>query len=469
MIVFLKLKNRVFLFFLIIATFNSFCQDKNLLETISISENSTLQFPAIKTSKFTPIITNKLGYKNDTYWFKITLKKEALHQQEIVFNFEEPSIKMVNIYNSSKELFQKKSIKGATNINIEIPNISSLTYYIKIDFTRQVHVPITVTNFKVYQQQQNNNRLIMGFYYGIVFMVLIINLIFFVSLKDITFLYYSLFLAAINLAFAGFDGILFLFFDPENLDKFTILCHFLIQLFGALFASYFLNLKNFSLKNNIGFYALLIPLGFYLVYFLTDRFLFVAIADILGMAILTFYWLLGVLLIKKEKFALFFVIGYSMILFAGYLFLIPINFGWFEGVNLNQLKIGAVFEMLVLTYSITYRAKILQEENRTIQEELKAYIIQITALKKKIKPKEQQSKQEITTEEKLQQIASEHYLTERETDILLQITNGLSNQQIANELFISINTVKYHTRNIYEKLNVKKRTEIASKILTLKN
>lgn len=56
-------------------------------------------------------------------------------------------------------------------------------------------------------------------------------------------------------------------------------------------------------------------------------------------------------------------------------------------------------------------------------------------------------------------------LTERETDVLLHLAKGLNNQQIADQLFISVNTIKYHIRNIYEKMDVKKRSEITSRIL----
>lgn len=67
--------------------------------------------------------------------------------------------------------------------------------------------------------------------------------------------------------------------------------------------------------------------------------------------------------------------------------------------------------------------------------------------------------------ERIEKLARKHELTDRETDVLLQITKGLNNKEIAEELFVSVNTIKYHTRNLYEKLDIKKRTEIASKLM----
>src|SRR5699024_7763944 len=50
-------------------------------------------------------------------------------------------------------------------------------------------------------------------------------------------------------------------------------------------------------------------------------------------------------------------------------------------------------------------------------------------------------------------------LTDREEEILLLMAQGKTNQQIANELFISLKTVKVHVSNILGKLQVQDRTQ----------
>lgn len=52
-------------------------------------------------------------------------------------------------------------------------------------------------------------------------------------------------------------------------------------------------------------------------------------------------------------------------------------------------------------------------------------------------------------------------LTEREFDVLLCIGEGMTNQEISEELFIGIKTVKTHVSNILSKLGVTDRTQAA--------
>ncbi len=55
-------------------------------------------------------------------------------------------------------------------------------------------------------------------------------------------------------------------------------------------------------------------------------------------------------------------------------------------------------------------------------------------------------------------------LSERETDLLRQLVQGLSYQQIADKLFISHGTVRKHIENIYGKLHIHSKVEAVNKV-----
>lgn len=54
-------------------------------------------------------------------------------------------------------------------------------------------------------------------------------------------------------------------------------------------------------------------------------------------------------------------------------------------------------------------------------------------------------------------------ISKRELDVLSLMAMGLSNEEIAGKLFVSLNTVKTHSSNIFLKLDVKRRTQAVEK------
>ena len=59
-------------------------------------------------------------------------------------------------------------------------------------------------------------------------------------------------------------------------------------------------------------------------------------------------------------------------------------------------------------------------------------------------------------------------ISKREYEILTKISEGLSNREIAEKLFVSESTVKSHVSNLFVKLNAKRRTQAIQKAKALK-
>lgn len=97
-------------------------------------------------------------------------------------------------------------------------------------------------------------------------------------------------------------------------------------------------------------------------------------------------------------------------------------------------------------------------------------VFKIQAAKKTNIPKDfiDNLKDAIKRKEKFKKSNSEVDLSAREIDTLQLIAEGLNNQEIANKLFISLNTVKSHIKNIYIKLEVNSRTQAIAKANELK-
>jgi len=70
--------------------------------------------------------------------------------------------------------------------------------------------------------------------------------------------------------------------------------------------------------------------------------------------------------------------------------------------------------------------------------------------------------------ENIQDFFEKFEISAREADIVKEICQGLSNQEIADKLFISLQTVKDHTHRIYIKTNVRNRMQLMNKVAEYK-
>lgn len=65
----------------------------------------------------------------------------------------------------------------------------------------------------------------------------------------------------------------------------------------------------------------------------------------------------------------------------------------------------------------------------------------------------------ILNEEKLKMLG----ISKREHEVLELMAKGMSNQEIADRLFVSVNTVKTHTSGLFLKMDVRRRTQAIQK------
>jgi len=110
---------------------------------------------------------------------------------------------------------------------------------------------------------------------------------------------------------------------------------------------------------------------------------------------------------------------------------------------------------LYLYYNLRRKHRDLELEQKN--SEIHSYIVQINELKEKMT---QEGKPKIELDTKLKEMD----LTNREKDVLKLIAHGHTNDQIAEKMFISKNTVKSHIKNIYLKLDVKNRIQVIQKL-----
>jgi ATP/maltotriose-dependent transcriptional regulator MalT len=101
--------------------------------------------------------------------------------------------------------------------------------------------------------------------------------------------------------------------------------------------------------------------------------------------------------------------------------------------------------MIILSFAVLYRMKMLRKENIQMTTEIINY-------SKLLKNKNFKNK-EFLVEVNMKKLSL------RERQIFNLILSEKSNKEIADIVHISVNTVKFHVKNIYDKLKIKSRKE----------
>lgn len=95
-------------------------------------------------------------------------------------------------------------------------------------------------------------------------------------------------------------------------------------------------------------------------------------------------------------------------------------------------------------------------------------LLYFKAQKKKILTQETPAVEKKNTIYEANIVIEQEILSAREYEVLKLIAKGLSNKEIAEQLFVSINTIKSHIQKIFEKLDVQNRTQAIVKAREIK-
>lgn len=379
-------------------------------------------------------------YTQYTYWFKIPAHQTT---SDYIFRILYERITDAEVYQNSSKI---NKLNNQRFLSYQFSRKNDV--FIKVSPKLHAYIPVELNEEKNSIAKEKNHLLFNSFYYGFAFLVIMGNLFCFFIFKDSTFLYYSLFLASMSFGVFTMDGMLNYLNLPQGLnDLMMILNYFFLAFFSSKFANnylfldkYYPRLKTFSYL--IG--AIIIVLG--LLYLSFKTFYYLLFLNILVFALLLIYWISALLLFKNNIYTKILVFAYVIILFSGIDFFIFKFFGIsIIEINASNIKIGAYLEMLILSVAVLYRMKTLKDENELMTKEIVTYAKKVS---------------ELTVNDAKKTTDVLHKLSIREREIFDIIISGKSNKEIASLLNISVNTVKFHAKNIYEKLNIKSRKEV---------
>ena len=426
------------LFFLILFLTGSVFSQSDIFYVLDSSRSLT--YETVKEKNFKPFKNNILNKKsNDIYWFLIPADSTT---SEYVFRITYDRYDSANAFQNSTPL---NKLRNQRYLSYQFSRQHDV--YIEIDPEFHTYIPIEFDTVENAILKEKNQLLLNGFYYGFSFLIIIYSLFYYIFFKDNAFLYYSLFLTTMCFGVFTMDGMLNYYNINRNLNLFIMVSNYvLLALFSSKFAISYLFLDNYySGIKKYNHIAVLFIVVFAILFLVFESYIYLLILNILVFLLMLTYWFFSILLFNKNVYNKILAFAYVIILFSGIDYFVLKFMGMsFANIDPVTMKIGAFFEMIILSIAVSYRMKILKEENFQMREEIVNYSKQLDNLILN----ESQDKNYSIVE-----------LSIRERQVFNLINLKKSNKEIAMEINISVNTVKFHVKNIYEKLNIKSRKE----------
>jgi len=392
----------------------------NQLEFFEDSTNR-LNFNDISEERFQQFIKirpdfNKNHFNTDnTYWVKLSIDNSPESKKQWLLEFYDQSIDHIIAYvpNAkggytvkemgdsnpfSQRLFNHKNFQ----LLLENNEAGISNFYFKINSSQKADIRIAVKSLNRFVHYALSEYFLYGLFYGMILIIAFYNLLIFLAVKEMKYVYYILYLLSVGLYAMSLDGIGFQYFWP-NFPKWNAVVNgifsFSIVLWAVLFTVRFLNTKRkalafhyslwLSLSIKIGLFCLGLFVDnkyFELTYFDSVPFLLILSTSIF-------------LLVKKYHAARFFVMAYG-ILFIGVSIKILANNAIIPHNTLVYYSLHFAFlvEMVLLSFALGDRIRLMKEiRDKALKRSLIQYKENIS-LKEKVN-KELESKVSVRTAE----------------------------------------------------------------------
>ena len=223
--------------------------------------------------------TLSLGFSRSVYWLRFTLETNQSQLSTLghtyLLELAYPHYNRVDLYlpdaddgwtvmRAGRLQTGQNRPDGSRSILFSLPQYQALpaTMYMRLESEASFILPLKIWTQTGYTNQLANKRLGLGIYYGILLGLLFYNLFLFFSIRELTYIYYCVYVLCYGLYQMAYDGLARIYILGEYLQWEVYLALISIHLsyvFGFLFARSYLELahRNKSLDRLFLMFALL--------------------------------------------------------------------------------------------------------------------------------------------------------------------------------------------------------------------
>ncbi|BCJ09133.1 hybrid sensor histidine kinase/response regulator [Pseudomonas sp. RtIB026] len=249
------------------------------------------------------------------------------------------------------------------------------TAYLRLHSQGSIQAPLTLWSAEAYLEDQPTRLYVLGMIYGVLLVMLVYNLFIFLSVRDVSYLYYILYIASFGLYQVSVNGAGIAYFWPDSpwwANAATPLFIGAAGLFGCQFARHFLQLDSFSrgfdrlLKGLMAGGALVMVLALTLRYGVALR-MATVLALLFTVSIFSaglYAWWRGL------RVARWFIIAWTAFLAGGLVNTLMV-LGYLPNVFITMYasQLGSALEVALLSLALADRINSLREQQaQTLRE-----------------------------------------------------------------------------------------------------
>ncbi|OUR90442.1 hypothetical protein A9Q81_18255 [Gammaproteobacteria bacterium 42_54_T18] len=341
--------------------------------------------------KFLPSTKKSLnfGFTDTTYWIKIDIAFDSKLAQSThwIMEVSYPLLDDITFYRQENQGYEKY-VAGDTipfsERAIEYPNPvfhitnesgESVTHYLRINSSSSLQIPITIWSSDSFAENTGEKLLVLGAFYGIMFVMILYNFFIFTSIRNDAYLYYILYISCFTLFLASFNGLSFQYLWPESPRWGNIAVPFFISVsgFGATqFTRRFLNTPHTTpILDKVLLGILVLSLTSIITSFTMPYQIAIRAAVLVALSFGITVLITGTAcLLKGLRIARFFLLAWVTLLFGIIIHaLLSLGFLPTNTLTLHADQMGSVIEVVLLSFALADRINSLRIEKDIFQRE----------------------------------------------------------------------------------------------------
>lgn len=323
-------------------------------------------------------------FTKSNIWMKFKIQNNS-SKNDLLLSINSPLIDQVELYYLNKRN-KYESINMGQNIDFDerkykqpgyiydlnIESGETKEFYLKLKSFDQIQVPLKVTNTVNLFTHITTYNFWTGIYCGIMIIMILYNLFVYFTIRDISYLYYVVYIFAVALTQTTFQGYTFKYLWPSNPD-FEIQSILLMSVFvgvtSVAFLRVFTHTKKYLPKWDRLFY------GAYIIYGIITIMIFFKMYQISWILILSLVSPLSIfMLVTAYKIAFtgyrpakFFAISWTIFLVGVFVYAMK-DFGIlpYNNFTVYTMPIGSAIETVLLSFALADKINIIRAETKQL-------------------------------------------------------------------------------------------------------